>query len=184
MPMVNDLHWRKRRCAPSFMPICSIIRCGSRKFITACLNLPQPSLKSAPALGDLERWKLIARAGEWWAPFRPRRDYQRALRRAAYTRKLWHNNAWVLRLICRFPFVKGVAITGAGAFENCRPAPLSVQGETKVLSGANDIDLFIIAQETRLWLTYAALILVLKALGKRKADLFELYDQQSRSGNP
>lgn len=106
------------------------------------------------ALAMLCRHQLIAHTGEWW--HLPGRDMivGERQRRGEYTRNLWRQNAGLLKAVCRFPFVKAVAISGAGAFENCKTN--------------DDIDLFVIADHSRLWLAYAGLVLMLKMLGKRK----------------
>lgn len=74
--------------------------------------------------------------------------------RRKHTRKLWQRHINLLRVVCTFPFVKGVALSGAASFENC--------------TLSDDIDLFVIADARRLWLTYSALVLMLKMLGKRQ----------------
>jgi len=101
---------------------------------------------SAP---DVERPVL-----QWWHLPERQATVAERRRRREHTRKLWQKNSWALERVCRFPLVKGVALSGAAAFENCQPA--------------DDIDLFIIAGARRLWLTYAALVLFLKAIGKRR----------------
>jgi len=106
------------------------------------------------ALAHLQRKHLINHSGEWWHLAGREEIAVERQRRGEYTRKLWRDNARLIKLICRFPFVKGVALSGAGSFENCQPA--------------DDVDLFIIVDQNRLWFTYASLVFLLKILGKRK----------------
>ncbi len=63
-------------------------------------------------------------------------------------------NRRLLKFVSHFPFVRGAALSGAIAFKNC------VEGD--------DIDLFLIVDSKRMWLTYSSLTAVLKLLGKRK----------------
>jgi len=106
------------------------------------------------ALAHFHRKNLINHSGEWWHLAGREEIIAERQRRGEYTRKLWRDNARLIKLICRFPFVKGVALSGAGSFENCQPS--------------DDLDLFIIVYQERLWLTYSALVILLKILGKRK----------------
>jgi hypothetical protein len=74
--------------------------------------------------------------------------------RRRQSRLLLQKNAWLLRLIINFPFVRSLALSGAMAFENCQQA--------------DDIDVFIIAAPRRLWTVFVSLVLLLKLLGKRR----------------
>lgn len=74
--------------------------------------------------------------------------------RRQHTRQLLQKHGWLLRLVMQFPFVRSVSLSGAAAFENCKPA--------------DDIDLFVITSPRRLWSVYAALAVLLKLLGKRQ----------------
>ena len=60
----------------------------------------------------------------------------------------------LLRLVGRFPFVRGAALSGAAAFRNC--------------VARDDLDLFLIVHPRRTWLVYTALALLLKLLRKRR----------------
>ena len=106
------------------------------------------------ALAHLHRKHLIDYSGEWWHLASRGAIVAERQRRGEYTRRLWRDNARLIKLICRFPFVKGVALSGAGSFENCQ--------------ASDDIDLFVIADQNRLWFTYSSLVFLLKILGKRK----------------
>lgn len=75
---------------------------------------------------------------------------QRARISGALLRK---NRHW-LRLVQNFPFVRGVALSGAIAFQNCK--------------AGDDIDLFLIVEQGRLWLVYFALAALLKIFRKRR----------------
>jgi glycosyltransferase involved in cell wall biosynthesis len=66
---------------------------------------------------------------------------------------LERNRRW-LQLVKNFPFVRGVAISGAMAFQNCKPG--------------DDIDLFLIVEKGRLWMVYSSLVALLKLFGKRR----------------
>jgi len=74
--------------------------------------------------------------------------------RRQQSRLLLQKNAWLLRLIINFPFVRSLSLSGAMAFENCQKA--------------DDIDVFIIAAPRRLWTVFVSLVLLLKLLGKRQ----------------
>lgn len=106
------------------------------------------------ALGLLQRRRLISRTGDSWHLHERHAIVAERRRRREHTRKLWQQNARVLRFVSRFPFIKNAALSGASSFENCQ--------------ATDDIDLFIIADGRRLWLTYAALVIILKVLGKRR----------------
>lgn len=69
-------------------------------------------------------------------------------------RALLHRHRHLLNLLCRFPFVRGVALTGALAFDNA--------------NGREDIDLFLLVEGRRVWWTYLCLALLLKIVGKRR----------------
>lgn len=70
-----------------------------------------------------------------------------------WSRELFGKYRRILGAICRAPWVRFVALTGANAFESCRKV--------------DDLDLFIITQKNRLWLCYLLLVLISKLLGKR-----------------
>lgn len=74
--------------------------------------------------------------------------------RRLQSRLLLQKNAWLLRLIINFPFVRSLSLSGAMAFENCQQA--------------DDIDVFIITTPRRLWTVFVSLVLLLKLLGKRR----------------
>jgi len=74
--------------------------------------------------------------------------------RQGWSQELLQKHRTWLRLVQGFPFVRGVAISGALAFQNCKRD--------------DDIDLFIIVESGRLWTVYASLALLLKWCGKRR----------------
>lgn len=60
----------------------------------------------------------------------------------------------VLRLIKNFPFIRAVALSGTLAFQNAK--------------GEDDLDLFIITEQGRLWTVYSSLVLLCKLFGLRR----------------
>jgi dolichol-phosphate mannosyltransferase len=61
-----------------------------------------------------------------------------------------------LRLLSRLPGLRFMSLTGANAFESCRPQ--------------DDLDLFVVTARDRLWLTFIAMIVWSRSVGRR--DLF------------
>ncbi len=78
---------------------------------------------------------------------------ERRQRRQAASRALLKRHRRLLRFVGSFPFVRGAALSGAAAFENCRPD--------------DDLDLFLLVAPGRAWMTYSLLALILKVIGKR-----------------
>lgn len=76
-------------------------------------------------------------------------------RRRAHSVKLLQSYSGVLRLIKNFPFIRGVALSGTLAFDNAK--------------GEDDLDLFLIVEQGRLWTVYSGLVMLCKVLGKRRA---------------
>ncbi len=106
------------------------------------------------ALSDCEQRGVIEQSNRFY--FIRGRGHIVAAReqRRLQSRLLLHKNAWLLRLIINFPFVRSLSLSGAMAFENCQQA--------------DDIDVFIIAAPRRLWTVFVSLVLLLKLLGKRQ----------------
>jgi len=77
----------------------------------------------------------------------------RARRQRASAQTLRRHNA-SLRLIKNFPFIRGVALSGALAFQNAE--------------AEDDLDLFLIVAPGRLWMVYFGLVLLMKAMGRRR----------------
>jgi len=122
------------------------------------------------ALQDLERRGMIEQHNRLHF-LRDRRQLV-AVReqRRQQTQALLQKHAWLLRLIMRFPGVRSVSLSGAAAFENCKPA--------------DDLDVFIITAPRRLWTIYVALVILLKLLGKRKTICLNcLFDEEHRRLN-
>jgi len=85
--------------------------------------------------------------------------------RQQQTLALLQKNAWLLRLMARWPGVRSLSLSGAAAFENCKPN--------------DDLDVFIIAAPRRLWTIYVTLVILLKLVGKRKTICLNcLFDQE------
>ncbi len=76
-------------------------------------------------------------------------------RRRRTSEKILQSYSGVLRLIKNFPFIRTVALSGTLAFQNAK--------------GDDDLDLFVIVERGRLWTVYFSLVLLLKALGRRRA---------------
>jgi len=88
--------------------------------------------------------------------FLPGRDHLVVLRhlRQKKAQALLRRHRRLLQGVCSFPFVRAVALSGALAFENA--------------NGHDDIDLFLIVDGRRTWSTYVGLVLLTKALRKRR----------------
>ncbi len=97
--------------------------------------------------------EIVQREGHFCFPGREACVDTRSRRRQLSEQMLARHNR-VLRLIKNFPFIRGVALSGALAFQNAE-----VDG---------DLDLFVIVAPGRLWSAYLGLVLLLKALGKRR----------------
>jgi hypothetical protein len=100
-----------------------------------------------------ERGEIEEREGYYFLAERSALVAVRQQRRMLSRELLEKNRKW-LRLVQNFPFVRGVAISGAMAFQNCKPG--------------DDIDLFLIIEKGRLWTAYSGLVAVLKLFGKRR----------------
>jgi len=101
-----------------------------------------------------ESGEIAQHEGYFCLPGREASTGVRARRQRASAQTLQRYNA-VLRLIKNFPFIRGVALSGALAFQNAE--------------ADDDLDLFLIVAPGRLWLAYFGLVLLMKALGKRRA---------------
>ncbi len=122
------------------------------------------------ALQDWERRGVIAQHNR----LRFLRDRRQLVnvreQRRQQTQTLLQKHAWLLRLLVKFPGVRSVSLSGAAAFENCKPA--------------DDLDIFIITAPRRLWTIYVALVILLKLIGKRKTICLNcLFDQEHLSLN-
>lgn len=97
--------------------------------------------------------EIVQREGYFCFPGREVCVDTRNRRRQVSTQTLARHNG-VLRLIKNFPFIRGVALSGALAFQNAEED--------------GDLDLFVIVAPGRVWITYFGLVLLMKALGKRR----------------
>jgi hypothetical protein len=106
------------------------------------------------ALRDWERGGVIEQRQQFY--FIRGRGQIVAVReqRRQQAQRLLRQNAWPLRLIINFPFVRSVALSGANAFENCKKA--------------DDIDVFILTAPRRLWSVHVALVILFKLWRKRR----------------
>jgi len=71
----------------------------------------------------------------------------------SYSRTIFINNKFYLRILSKLPFIKYIGLTGANAFESC--------------TENDDIDLFVVTDKNRLWVSYILIVLFSKLLGKR-----------------
>lgn len=74
--------------------------------------------------------------------------------RNSISHRIIEHNHRILAMIKNFPFVRGLALSGALAFENGKEG--------------DDLDLCLIVDSRRLWTAYLGLVLLTKLLGKRR----------------
>lgn len=75
-------------------------------------------------------------------------------RRRENSAKILQGYRGILRLIKNFPFIRTVALSGTLAFQNAK--------------GDDDLDLFLIVEQGRLWTVYTSLVVLCKVLGRRR----------------
>lgn len=75
-------------------------------------------------------------------------------RRRENSAKILQSYRGILRLIKNFPFIRTVALSGTLAFQNAK--------------GDDDLDLFLIVEQGRLWTVYTSLVVLCKILGRRR----------------
>ncbi len=79
---------------------------------------------------------------------------RRRRQRESLSRQLLKKNQWVLKLVCSIPFTRLVALSGSAAHAN--------------VAQGGDIDLLIITQGRRVWWAAVSILLLTKALGRRR----------------
>lgn len=70
-----------------------------------------------------------------------------------WSQSIFKKNKKYISLISFLPWIKFIGLTGANAFESCKKT--------------DDVDMFIVTQKNRLWLTYIFIVILSKLLGKR-----------------
>ncbi len=105
------------------------------------------------ALQSLLRRRVIQKQGMYYGLAGHDRFIEVRRQRERRTMQLLQENKDWLHFIAHFPGVKALALSGTAAFANCKDR--------------DDIDLFVITEKRRLWLTYSLLAVLLKIAGKR-----------------
>ena len=70
-----------------------------------------------------------------------------------WTRTIFEKNKKYISLISKLPWIIFIGLTGANAFESCKKN--------------DDVDMFVVTQKNRLWLTYTLIVIISKILRKR-----------------
>jgi hypothetical protein len=70
-----------------------------------------------------------------------------------WSQSIFKKNKKYISLISYLPWIKFIGLTGANAFESCKKN--------------DDVDMFIVTQKNRLWLTYLLIVILSKLFGKR-----------------
>jgi len=70
-----------------------------------------------------------------------------------WSRSIFEKNKKYISLISKIPWIKFIGLTGANAFESCKKN--------------DDVDMFVVTQKNRLWLTYTLIVIISKILRKR-----------------
>lgn len=128
----------------SFHQLCTYLICGE-KIKTSELKIE---------LSKLVKQKTIRfGSNRYYLSFiKPTNWYERANN----TKKLLAENSFVFNILGLVPWLKFLGITGTAAAHN--------------VSKSDDIDVFIITQEGRVWVTRFFVVLLLKVLGKYRTD--------------
>lgn len=72
-----------------------------------------------------------------------------------WSRLIYKRHLSYLKIIARMPWIRFLGLSGANAFESCKKQ--------------DDLDLFIVTSENRLWIAYLAIVLFSKMFRKRRA---------------
>ena len=70
-----------------------------------------------------------------------------------WSQSIFQKNKKYISLFSYIPWIKFIGLTGANAFESCKKS--------------DDVDMFIVTQKNRLWLTYLLIVILSKLMGKR-----------------
>jgi len=79
--------------------------------------------------------------------------YDSSIIRKNWSRKLFQKYRYYIRLVTFIPWITFVGLTGRNSFESCNKK--------------DDLDIFIITESNRLWITYLLIVLISKLLGIR-----------------
>jgi len=106
------------------------------------------------ALRELEKYKKISqKAGKYYTPNKHVENWPKKFEE---TKKRTEEARKIIETLEKIPWIKLLALTGPLAAANPQES--------------GDIDIFIVAQEKRLWLTRLLVVLYLKSLGKYRTD--------------
>lgn len=70
-----------------------------------------------------------------------------------WSRSIFKKNKKYISIISKIPWIKFIGLTGANSFESCKQN--------------DDVDMFVVTQKNKLWLTYLFIVVISKLLGKR-----------------
>lgn len=96
-------------------------------------------------LNQLEKEDKIYRSGEY---VYCQDLFTETLQQQRWSRAIFDKYRWILKFLLFLPWVKFTALTGANSFESCKEN--------------DDIDLFVITAEHRLWLCYLLIVCISK----------------------
>ena len=71
-----------------------------------------------------------------------------------WSKNIFNNNKKYISLMAQIPWIKFIGLTGANAFESCKEN--------------DDLDIFVVTQPGRLWLTYLIIVVISKLFGIRQ----------------
>ncbi len=106
------------------------------------------------ALQRLQQRGIVTSSEDYFFLSDRRRLPESRRQRSSSSRRIIEQNQRILARIKNFPFVRGLALSGALAFENGKEG--------------DDLDLCLIVDSRRLWTAYLGLVLLTKLLGKRR----------------
>lgn len=108
--------------------------------------------------GFLENLCLVEIDGRLYMPGVARDLPQRYRDQKNFSLRLFNNHRSYLRKLAAIPWIQFIGMTGANSFESCQ--------------AADDIDLFVITDRDRLWLTYLMIKAVTRLMRKRTVLCF------------
>lgn len=106
------------------------------------------------ALQRLQQRGIVAESEGYFFLSDRRRLPEIRRQRSSISRRIIEQNRRIIAAIKNFPFVRGLALSGALAFENGKEG--------------DDLDFCLIVDSRRLWTTYLGLVLLTKLLGMRR----------------
>ena len=128
----------------SFHQLCTYLICGDKVKATELKNELNRLVKQKVVRFGTNRYYLTH--------IKPANWYERANN----TKKVLAENDYIFKILGLVPWIKFLGITGTVAAYN--------------VSKADDIDVFIITQARRVWITRFFVVLILKVLGKYRTD--------------